>query len=71
MKRKIMALGIIFIMAIFGLLLSGCSGDDTSKTETTDEKATLPDDTGDKTLLDTTITEDEPPPAEPPDSARQ
>ncbi len=60
MKTKFLTLGLISLLAVFGLLMFGCSGDDTAKTEATDGQSTLPEDSGDKTLLDTTMTEEEP-----------
>ena len=70
MKTKFLTLGLISLLAIFGLFMFGCSGDDTAKTDAADGQSTLPEDSGDQTLLDTTMTEEQPPvekpPAEPP-----
>ncbi|MCP4705218.1 MAG: hypothetical protein GY865_11460 [candidate division Zixibacteria bacterium] len=54
MKTKIILFGLMAILGLFSLLITGCFDDEK-------EKTALPDDTADQTLMDTTITDKEPP----------
>ncbi len=54
MKTKIILFGLMAILGLFSLMIAGCFDDEK-------EKTALPDNSADQTLMDTTITDKEPP----------